>query len=209
MNKNLIIFTRDQEQIVIPRNITKNWYTKKLMSAANDAPVELKEIDSTELNLILAWSAENDQETRELVDDDENYWPKQIKLTDVDKNHFWDIETNQLFEVIKAADYLQIPTLVEVTTQIMADRMSGKEPEELRLMLDEINHKNKHLVFELIKAANYLNIPDLYRAGCRFIAMTIKEKKTAEGIRQYLEFSMPSPSHLAVVKYNNKWCENL
>ncbi|KAG8034068.1 hypothetical protein G9C98_008549 [Cotesia typhae] len=139
MNKNLIIFTRDQEQIVIPRNITKNWYTKKLMSAANDAPVELKEIDSTELNLILAWSAENDQETRELVDDDENYWPKQIKLTDVDKNHFWDIETNQLFEVIKAADYLQIPTLVEVTTQIMADRMSGKEPEELRLMLDVSN----------------------------------------------------------------------
>ncbi|KAH0554995.1 hypothetical protein KQX54_014545 [Cotesia glomerata] len=109
------------------------------MSAVYGAPVELKEVDSSELNLILKWCAENDQETRKLVDDDEDCWPKEIKLTDIDKNHFGDIEINQLFKVIKAADYLEIPTLVEVTTQIMADRMSGKDPEELRVMLDVTN----------------------------------------------------------------------
>ncbi|CAD6233873.1 GSCOCG00007367001-RA-CDS [Cotesia congregata] len=82
--------------------------------------------------------------------------------------------------------------------------------EKPRAFFKKIHQENKHKIFELIKAANYLNIPDLYRAACRFVAMIIKEKRTSDKIREYLEFPTPSPrSGLVIVKYHNKWCEEL
>ncbi|XP_008560627.1 SCF ubiquitin ligase complex protein SKP1a [Microplitis demolitor] len=75
-----------------------------------------------------------------------------------------------------------------------------------------VEAKGKIWIFELVKAANYLQIPDLFRAVCRYLAMKIKELKTAVNVQEYFGIPRheidPEVRRLSI-KTNNKWCENL
>lgn len=59
------------------------------------------------------------------------------------KRKFQNIENGELINVINAANYLGIERLLDVTTQLLADRICVKEPNEIRAEFNLINDLDK------------------------------------------------------------------
>lgn len=94
----------------------------------NDAPVSLANVNSSILRKILEWAAHKKDNTvaievkTEKSTDDIDPW-------DAD---FLKVDQATLFELILAANYLDVKGLLDVTSKTVAKMMKGKTPEEIR-----------------------------------------------------------------------------
>ncbi|KAL4303655.1 hypothetical protein GQ457_10G024000 [Hibiscus cannabinus] len=70
------------------------------------------------------------------ADDKEKNPEDEIKAWDAD---FVKVDQNTLFDLILAANYLNIKSLLELTCQTVADMIKGKTPEEIRKTFNIMN----------------------------------------------------------------------
>ncbi|SPP89481.1 S-phase kinase-associated protein 1-like [Drosophila guanche] len=96
---------------------------KIIMEDWNDAAVPLENINSDILTMVIEW-AEFHFNTN-ASEEDGRRW----RQTFVSKNHV------ALFSLIKAANYLDIKNLHDVTCKTVADMIRGKQTEEMRRIL--------------------------------------------------------------------------
>ncbi|RDX53622.1 putative negative regulator sulfur controller-3 [Lentinus brumalis] len=52
---------------------------------------------------------------------------------------FFDVDQDLMFEIIVAANYLDIKSLVDVGCKVVADMIKGKSPQEIRDLFDIVN----------------------------------------------------------------------
>ncbi|XP_057342222.1 S-phase kinase-associated protein 1-like [Microplitis mediator] len=97
---------------------------------SDDEVVPLPNVNSAILKKVIEWAehhkddppAPEDDETQEKRSDDISVW-------DVD---FLKVEQPTLFAIIRAANYLDIKGLMDVTCKTVANMIKGKTPDEIR-----------------------------------------------------------------------------
>jgi len=93
-------------------------------------PVPLPKVNSTILKKILQWATYHKDDPQP-VDGDEN---KEKRTDDISSwdDDFLKVDQGTLFELILAANYLDIKGLLDITCEKNANMIKGKTPEEIR-----------------------------------------------------------------------------
>jgi len=99
--------------------------------------IPLPNVNSTILNKVIQWATHHKDDAPPLEDDE----TKEKRTDDISS---WDadflkVEQSTLFELILAANYLDIKGLLDVTCKTVANMIKGKTPEEIR---KQFNIKN-------------------------------------------------------------------
>jgi len=130
----LKITTSDGQEMNISRNIAVMSSTIKNMledldeDDDNAPPIPLPSVDGKTLALIVRFCQHERDEPAKT--DSEN--SEKPPLSEWDIAFFKDMERQQLFEIILAANYLDIPILLDAACGRIADMIKAKTPEEIR-----------------------------------------------------------------------------
>jgi len=92
--------------------------------------VPLPNVDANILRKVIEWSVYH-RDDPEPTDDDEYTYRKREEISAWDTD-FLKVDKSTLFEIILAANYLDIRGLLEVGCKAVAFMMKGKSPEEIR-----------------------------------------------------------------------------
>jgi len=100
------------------------------MEDGEEEVIPLPNVNSAILRKVIAW-AQHHKDDPPAADDDEN---KEKRTDDIGS---WDadflkVDQGTLFELILAANYLDIKGLLDVTCKTVANMIKGKTPEEIR-----------------------------------------------------------------------------
>ena len=103
-----------------------------LEDSEDEETVPLPNVSSDILKKVIEWSTHHKDDKDDKVDDDDDY--KERRSDDIAK---WDVDflkvdQGTLFEIILAANYLDIKDLLEVGCKTVANMMKGKTAEEIR-----------------------------------------------------------------------------
>ncbi|XP_074114652.1 S-phase kinase-associated protein 1-like [Cotesia typhae] len=136
----LELISADGKIFPVDKNVVNNWSTVskmlELCQDDSDSQVHLPAVNGFELRKIVEWSrAHGGNLPRPNAEGD----PVTIELTEADQLYFGNIENGELINVINAANFLGIERLLDVTTQLLADRIRAKEPHEIRSEFNLIN----------------------------------------------------------------------
>ncbi|CAI2347710.1 unnamed protein product [Caenorhabditis sp. 36 PRJEB53466] len=107
----------------------------ELLLARSADPIPVAHVNSATLQKVIEWCEQHkDEEPKEPKDQEEEEakW-EPIRVPDWDRQ-FLDIDNAALFEVICAANYLDIRRLLDVACKTVAQKAVGKSPEELRAL---------------------------------------------------------------------------
>lgn len=95
-----------------------------------NAIIPLENVSSTILRKVLEW-AEHHKEDKEPVEDDESKEKRTDDIPPWDVN-FLKVDQGTLFELILAANFLNIQGLLDVACKTVANMIKGKSPDEIR-----------------------------------------------------------------------------
>ncbi|CAB03110.1 Skp1-related protein [Caenorhabditis elegans] len=133
------ISSSDNEIFLVPRNVIRlsNTINTLLMDlglddeeGTNAEPIPVQNVTASILKKVISWCnhhhsdpiSTEDSDNREKRTDDIGSW-------DVE---FLKVDQGTLFELILAANYLDIKGLLDVTCKTVANMIKGKSPEEIR-----------------------------------------------------------------------------
>ncbi|XP_041448843.1 S-phase kinase-associated protein 1-like [Drosophila obscura] len=95
----------------------------------DEAIVPLPKVNSTVLRKVLIWADYHQDDSGPTEDDDNEKGTDNIISWDYD---FLKVDQGTLFELILAANYLDIKGLLNLTCKTVANMIKGKTPEEIR-----------------------------------------------------------------------------
>ncbi|XP_070492837.1 S-phase kinase-associated protein 1-like [Chironomus tepperi] len=95
--------------------------------------IPLHNVDSITLEKVIRWLEHHKNEPQPSSEDIKD---KTAETIDDWDESFLDVELNQLYEMITAANYLEIPQLLWLTTRKIAYMIKGKSPEEIRTIFN-------------------------------------------------------------------------
>jgi S-phase kinase-associated protein 1 len=92
--------------------------------------VPLPNVSETILNMIIKYSTYHNENGTEHVSED----IRDVKIKDIDAwdAEFCKVDQSVLFELILAANYLELKPLLDLTCRTVADMIRGKTPEQIR-----------------------------------------------------------------------------
>ncbi|KAK4232059.1 Skp1 family, dimerization domain-containing protein [Podospora fimiseda] len=99
-------------------------------AVANDA-IPLMNVNSAVLNKVVEWCEHHRNDVAQSGDDEND---NRKKTTDIDEwdQKFMQVDQEMLFEIILAANYMDIKALLDVGCKTVANMIKGKSPEEIR-----------------------------------------------------------------------------
>jgi len=93
--------------------------------------VPLPNVNSTILKKVIAWAEYHKDDPPPPGEDEENRERRTDDVSQWDQD-FLKVDQGTLFELIQAANYLDIKGLLDVTCKTVANMIKGKTPEEIR-----------------------------------------------------------------------------
>jgi S-phase kinase-associated protein 1 len=101
--------------------------------AVADSPVPIPNVNDPVLRKVFEWCEHHRNDAAQSADDD-NDNNNRKKTTDIDEwdQKFMQVDQEMLFEIILAANYLDIKALLDVGCKTVANMIKGKSPEEIR-----------------------------------------------------------------------------
>ncbi len=139
MNK-VTLVSNDQQEFQVEKDIVlQSILVKNMLEDIDqeDTPViPLPNIKGTTLKKVLEY-CEHHRYDEPLSEDDDKFDVKRINniVSEWDKtfiNSIDSIEGEELFEIILAANYLDIRSLLDLGCKTVADKLKGKSPQEIR-----------------------------------------------------------------------------
>jgi len=100
------------------------------MDEGDDEVVPLPNVNSAILRKVLQWATYHKDDPQP-AEDDENKEKRTDDISSWDAD-FLKVDQGTLFELILAANYLDIKGLLDVTCKTVANMIKGKTPEEIR-----------------------------------------------------------------------------
>ena len=97
--------------------------------ADNEEAVPLPNVSTNILKKVIQWSTQHKDEPTPVDDENTQKRTDDISSWDLD---FLKVDQGTLFELILAANYLDIKGLLDVTCKTVANMIKGKSPEEIR-----------------------------------------------------------------------------
>ena len=129
------------------------------MGDEDEEAIPLPNVNATILKKVISWCTHHkddspppeDDENREKVTDDISTWDME----------FLKVDQGTLFELILAANYLDIKGLLDVTCKTVANMIKSKTPEEIR---KTFNIKNDFTLAEEEQVNKFFSIKESLRA---------------------------------------------
>lgn len=142
------------------KNMLSDVSAQETSGGADSEPILLPEVADPVLDKVTQWLVYHWQhpEAKSLpacsVDGTKNAQNKGIpyekRITDWDKA-FCDVDQTLLFDIIIAANYLDIKDLLDVTCQVVANMIKGKTPDEIRATFNIKNDFTPEEEAEIVK----------------------------------------------------------
>ncbi|CAB05516.1 Skp1-related protein [Caenorhabditis elegans] len=111
-------------------DIIQNLGIEESGSTSEDT-IPLQKVTSTILEKIITWCEHHADDEPKKVDENK----KTVDISEWDAE-FMKVDQGTLFEIILAANYLDIRGLLDVTTQNVANMMKGKTPSQIRTLFN-------------------------------------------------------------------------
>ncbi|KKA21935.1 E3 ubiquitin ligase complex SCF subunit sconC [Rasamsonia emersonii CBS 393.64] len=123
----------DGVEITVEREVAERSVLIKNMLedlGTTDEPVPLPNVNEAVLKKVIEWCTHHKNDPPSTGDDDDS----RRKTTDIDEwdQKFMQVDQEMLFEIILAANYLDIKALLDVGCKTVANMIKGKSPEEIR-----------------------------------------------------------------------------
>ncbi|PRQ21910.1 putative S-phase kinase-associated protein [Rosa chinensis] len=130
-NKKLILKSSDEEQFEIDEAVGLESQTIKHMveDGCADNAIPLPNVTGAILAKVIEYCKRHVEDKESKNEDNKNDQEESLKKFDAD---FVDVDQGVLFDLILAANYLNIKGLLDLTCQTVADKIKGKTVEEIR-----------------------------------------------------------------------------
>ncbi|KAK3302266.1 Skp1 family, dimerization domain-containing protein [Chaetomium strumarium] len=119
------------DRVVAERSMLIKNLIEDLMDEALNNPIPIPNVNDPVLRKVLEWCEHHRNDAVQTADDDND---NRKKTTDIDEwdSKFMQVDQEMLFEIILAANYLDIKALLDVGCKTVANMIKGKSPEEIR-----------------------------------------------------------------------------
>ncbi|KAF2095175.1 E3 ubiquitin ligase SCF complex, Skp subunit [Rhizodiscina lignyota] len=119
------------ERQVAERSILIKNLLDDLPEEANTESIPIPNVNEVVLKKVLEWCEHHKKDPPASADDDAD---SRKKSTDIDEwdQKFMQVDQEMLFEIILAANYLDIKALLDVGCKTVANMIKGKTPDEIR-----------------------------------------------------------------------------
>jgi len=141
MTENIKLTACDMEEgafIEVPKDVaTMSVTIKNLVEdlpTSSDVPIPLHNVTKKILEKVIVYCTYHTEHPLPKTDGDEDK-KSSDDITPWDKE-FCDVDQNTLFELILAANYLDIKPLLDLTCKTVANMLRGKSPEEIRKLFN-------------------------------------------------------------------------
>ena len=99
--------------------------------AATTEPIPIPNVNEAVLKKVIEWCVHHRSDPPQPIDDDTDSRKKTTDIEEWDQK-FMQVDQEMLFEIILAANYLDIKALLDVGCKTVANMIKGKSPEEIR-----------------------------------------------------------------------------
>ncbi|SGY16532.1 BQ5605_C012g06897 [Microbotryum silenes-dioicae] len=103
-----------------------------------DHPIPLPNVSSNVLKKVLEWCEHHKKDIDPPAEENDDTRRKMTEISDWDQK-FIQVDQEMLFEIILAANYLDIKPLLDVGCKTVANMIKGKQPEEIRKLFNIVN----------------------------------------------------------------------
>ncbi|KAK4236828.1 E3 ubiquitin ligase complex SCF subunit scon-3 [Achaetomium macrosporum] len=119
------------DRVVAERSMLIKNLIEDLQDEALNNPIPIPNVNDPVLRKVLEWCEHHRNDAVQTADDDND---NRKKTTDIDEwdSKFMQVDQEMLFEIILAANYLDIKALLDVGCKTVANMIKGKSPEEIR-----------------------------------------------------------------------------
>ncbi|KAF5358486.1 hypothetical protein D9756_001340 [Leucocoprinus leucothites] len=145
MVKNMVLLvTSDNEQFQTEKEVVERSVLIKNMLedvGESDQPIPLPNVSSSVLKKVLEYCEHHRGEPLPTPDSESNQDETRKRTTDISEwdQKFITVDQEMLFEIILAANYLDIKSLLDVGCKTVANMIKGKTPEEIRKLFNIVN----------------------------------------------------------------------
>jgi len=132
--KVLILQSSDGQSVEVQRNVAeRSMLIKNLLSDIpdSDEPIPIPNVNETILKKVMEWCEHHKADPPTASDDDSDSRKKSTDIEEWDQKYM-QVDQEMLFEIILAANYLDIKALLDVGCKTVANMIKGKSPEEIR-----------------------------------------------------------------------------
>ncbi|MCJ1331302.1 hypothetical protein MMC10_007991 [Thelotrema lepadinum] len=137
--KELKISTSDQKIMTVDKDVLMRSVTMANMLSVFDGSdnfkpdeaIPISNINETVMNKVIEWCTHHKNDPPTSQDDDSDSRKKSTDIEEWDQK-FMQVDQEMLFEIILAANYLDIKPLLDVGCKTVANMIKGKSPEEIR-----------------------------------------------------------------------------
>ncbi|GAA5967459.1 hypothetical protein JCM11641_000553 [Rhodosporidiobolus odoratus] len=134
--------TSDSESFDVERDVAHRSVLIRNISPAyvgeSDQPIPLPNVAANVLKKVLEWCEHHKKDPEPLAEDLDDSRRKTTEISDWDAK-FIQVDQEMLFEIILAANYLDIKPLLDVGCKTVANMIKGKQPEEIRKLFNIVN----------------------------------------------------------------------
>lgn len=115
-----------------------------LTFVSDDSPIPLPNVSSSILKLVLEWAQHHKDDPKppdlknEFVIDHEEKRDPSFAIPEWDAN-FLKLNSHALYDLVMAANYLDITALYDVTCHTVAQTLTGRTPEDIRKLFGILN----------------------------------------------------------------------
>ncbi|KAK9381850.1 E3 ubiquitin ligase SCF complex, Skp subunit [Kockiozyma suomiensis] len=128
------LISSDGETFSVEKDVAeRSILIKNMIEDVGDSSTEIPipNVTANVLKKVLEWCEHHKSDPAPVSEDDND---SRKKSTDIDEwdQKFMQVDQEMLFEIILAANYLDIKALLEVGCKTVANMIKGKSPEEIR-----------------------------------------------------------------------------
>ncbi|CAD6439934.1 a72f4007-e26b-4ac9-a3ac-b95efa95860f [Sclerotinia trifoliorum] len=132
----IILVSNDNASITVDRAVAeRSMLIKNMLEDLGDGvlstPVPIPNVNEAVLRKVIEWAEHHKHDPAPNVDDDADSRKKTTDIEEWDQK-FMQVDQEMLFEIILAANYLDIKALLDVGCKTVANMIKGKSPEEIR-----------------------------------------------------------------------------
>jgi len=128
-NDNVVVTV---DRVVAERSVLiKNLIEDLGDEAVAGTPIPLPNVNHAVLQKVVEWCEHHRNDVAQSGDDDNDNRKKTTDIEEWDQK-FMQVDQEMLFEIILAANYMDIKSLLDVGCKTVANMIKGKSPEEIR-----------------------------------------------------------------------------
>lgn len=133
----VILITSDNKRFVVEKDVFARSSVLRDFGES-DEPVPLHKVSSDVLEKVLEYCEHHKGEPIPYVEPDADQGETRRRTTDIGEwdQSFIDVDKEMLFELILAANYLDIRSLLDLGCKTVAKLIKGKTPDEIREMFN-------------------------------------------------------------------------